>query len=172
MTGGISMPSLPTMQKASSSAKALTEHTLGHAVHNLIQPYYACAEPGQRVLSERSIRLKKMPVDVTSREVEDWFVEGCGVRPTAVYKDSAAKNRDGDGQIVAMVAEFRSEGDCHEQEAVVEKAFSLNNSSEHLFRGARLVLQRIRKAARGEVQDLPQTFLIAIRTCLEKAQVW
>jgi hypothetical protein len=95
--GGVSMPSLPTKEKASSSAKALTEHTLGYAVHHLVQPYYACEEPGQRVLSKRSIWLKKLPADVTSEEIQDWFMESCGVRPTAVYRDSAAKNRGGDG---------------------------------------------------------------------------
>lgn len=150
MAGGISMPSLPTKQEASKAAKALTEHTLGHRVHHLVQPYYACEEPGQRVLSKKSIRLKKMPADVTPSEIQDWFANGCGVRPTAVFRDSAAKNRGGDGQTVAMVAEFQSDGNCHEQEAVVEKAMSLSNSEAHAFRGARVVLQRIRKSARGE----------------------
>lgn len=150
MAGGVSMPRLPTMQEASTSAKALTEHTLGHPIHHLVQPYYACEEPGQRVLSERSIRLKKVPANVTPSEIVDWFVQGCGVRPTAVFKDSAAKNRGGDGQTVAMVAEFLSGGNCHEQEAAMEKAMSLNNSSAYTFRGERVILQRIKKAAPGE----------------------
>jgi hypothetical protein len=149
MAGGVSMPGLPTMKEASLSAKALTEHTLGHAVHHLVQPYYACDQPGQRVLSERSIRLKNLPADVTSQEIANWFEQEAGVRPTSVFKDNAAKNRES-SQTVAMVAEFLSDGDCHEQEAVLVKAMTLNNSPTFLFRGARVVLQRIRQSARGE----------------------
>jgi hypothetical protein len=150
MAGGISMPSLPTMQKASTAAKTLTEHTLGHRTHHLVQPYYSCDEPGQRVLSEKSIRLKNLPADVTAEEIENWFVLHAGVRPTTVFKDNAVKNRGGNGQAVAMVVEFVSGGDCHQQEAVLEKAMSISNSPTHTFCGARVVLQRIRKAARGE----------------------
>jgi hypothetical protein len=59
-----------------------------------------------------------------------------------------------------MVAEFQSEGNCHEQEAVVLKAMSLNNFAAHTFRGARVILQRIKNTARGERHQATMTLLL------------
>jgi hypothetical protein len=153
MESGISMPSLPIMQKASESAKALTEHTLGFITHHLGLPYYACGDnAGQRVLSKKSIRLKGMPANVNAAEIQDWFEWGASVRPTSVFKDNAAKNRGEAGGAVAMVAEFLAPGlGCYEAEAVVEKAMFINKSLEHPFRGVTVKLQRIRKFSKGEV---------------------
>lgn len=93
MAGSVSMPSLPTMQVASASAKAQADHTLGHWVHHLTEPSYACEEPGQQVKAEKSIRLTNMPQDTSAEEVQQWFAQGCGVHPPAVFRDNAAKKR-------------------------------------------------------------------------------
>lgn len=152
MAGGVSMPSLPTMEKASAAAKAQADHTLGFRVHHLVPAYYGCGDDaGQRVLSESSIRLIAVPNDVTPSEIQDWFLQEAGVRPAGVYRDNVAKNRGKPARVVSMVVDFHAAGrGCFEQEAVMQKAMLVNNSSQHLFRGQRLKLQLIKKLSRGE----------------------
>lgn len=152
MVGDVSMPSLPTMQQASAGAKALADHTLGFKVHHQVPAYYGCGDDaGQWVLSERSIRVKDMPSDASPGEIQNWFEQEAGVRPVGVYRDNAAKNRGKPEGGVSMVADCTiAEGDCFEQEARVEKAMLVHNSSAHTFRGERVKLQQIKKPSRGK----------------------
>jgi hypothetical protein len=82
MVGDVSMPSLPIMQQASAGAKALADHTLGFKVHHQLPAYYGCGDDaGQRVLSQRGVRLKDMPGDASSEKIRNRFNQEAGVRP-------------------------------------------------------------------------------------------
>jgi hypothetical protein len=102
MAGGLSGPSLATAKQASEVAKQLTEHTLGWQVDALTPSFYNCNLAGQHVLSDKSIRLKKLPEGVTAGELKVWFSEEAGVTPTQVYQDNVGRNRSTRKGLVAL----------------------------------------------------------------------
>jgi hypothetical protein len=150
LAGGLSVPNLPTVQEASSSVKQLTAHTLGYPIDKIMPAFHNCDQPGERVLLDKSMRVKGVPMDVSFEELSDWFTEVAAVTPTKVFKDHGGHN-PGPSNLVTMVADFGRIGStCEDSYGDVEKAMLAGSSENHLLRGEKVELYRLQRRTIGK----------------------
>lgn len=128
----------------------MTDDVLGYFIDRLVPPWHMCAG-GERVLSEKAVRLKDLPASVDQLQIREWMEKELGVSPSKILQDSLAQNSvaamaGAEGSLVTWVVEFNAKSDCMEIEADVERALQLNNRA---LKGSVVKVERIRTRGAG-----------------------